>query len=336
MRIIRWNIAPTHILLFGLAIFESFLIYLWLSDIFYKDIERDYMGGRPLGIYKDVGLALAIPGRYYSAEFNGKDYIRDIMEKNGIRFHSDDSEQEKQICNRLNNMAKSLRYGEEKLDWSTRNVELNKPDLKAELASSKYSEDAERAIVKYYNYLYKQEFFRLGNKFAENDKKSFFRLAGFAFSWLVIFYLLNLSHRIYLKSSPLEGHARNETLVAYFTSISPIITFKTTRWDALKFMRSQFRRRVAMVLLLLPIFGNFEKALDSYHGYRRQTLAYYAKEKADRSPYEIDNIVDSESSFHEHLGWGVLFSALLGSLFVVPKHLSRQDTDKGIAPTPAG
>jgi hypothetical protein len=158
--------------------------------------------------------------------------------------------------------------------------------------------------------------------------------AGIVTLTLFTHWLLSrFARKYYQLAKPAQDHARTEPLMDFITTVFPIITFKTTRWNALNFLKSQFRRRVAMALMAVCVFIATSECHSNYQYYREITLEFYQEEPKYRRPAYLARV---ESKFHQSIFIAIILASVMGSLFIVPKHLSRKDTDKGIAPTPAG
>jgi hypothetical protein len=195
-----------------------------------------------------------------------------------------------------------------------------------------------KLVLDYFAYLYSVEKNKADQIKRDNVLMMVGVFVGIITLTLIASWLLSrFAWKHYLLAKPAQDHARTEPFWEFVTTVFPIITFKTTRWDALKFMKSQFRRRVAMVLLALCVFKALSECQSSYENFRRETLFYHQLDK--ESTFRVSrarDVVSAESDFHQSILIALILASVMGSLFIVPKHLSRQNTDKGIAPTPAG
>lgn len=330
MRLISWNVAPSALLVSIVVLIQLAI----LTVVCLEESDRDHFDKEKVvdQLINDIGThaALQVADEDKSATFSSQrlgEYL--VHASIGLK----NSQQSSKPTNR--ELYGYLRPEiEMSLAWG---IPAEKPNLH-KIVKGVNGSDLKMPILDYFAYLYSIE----KNKADQIKRDNILRMVGvfvgiitstlFA-SWL----LSRFARKHYLLAKPAQDHARTEPFWEFVTTVFPIITFKTTRWDALKFMKSQFRSRVAMVLMALCLFIAVGECQSRFKDYRRDTLFYSQLNREIRdAAYWTKRIASAEGDFHQSILIAVILASVMGSLFIVPKHLGRQDTDKGIAPTLAG
>jgi hypothetical protein len=216
-------------------------------------------------------------------------------------------------------------------------IPTEKPSLSAVVKGVKNSQ-LKKPVLDYFAYLFSIEKNKSDQIKMDRISKMVGIFSGISTLTLIASWLLSrFARKYYRLAKPAQDHARTEPLMDFITTVFPIITFKTTRWDALKFMKSQFRRRVTLAILVICF--TYPALSECQQRYKDLRVRELINQRLDRESVNVDAakyLASAESNFHQSILAAFVLALVMGTLFIVPKHLSRQDTDKGIAPTPAG